>query len=221
MIFSQKYNFIFIANPKTGTVSVQKLLQTLDPECIRSRIIYINGKRYNIFGHARAKEIKSELGGKNYNNLRSFTFIRHPRSKIVSSYFFYRNHHVFIKKRLTFWWKFSRSIKVLIAKILPFKIWALVYPYKSNHGYVTDKNDNIIVDYIGKFENLEEDFFIIMDNLNVDYSGHNFPKLNTSKHKDYNIYYRDKWFKRLIDIKVRKDLKLYNALFEEGLYNLA
>lgn len=94
MFFSNTYNLLFIASPKTGTVSIHEALEYLDPKSER-RKIKIGNKEITskdldqgIIGHARARELKKTLGDDNYNKLHTIAFVRNPYSKLVSSYFF-------------------------------------------------------------------------------------------------------------------------------------
>lgn len=53
-------------------------------------------------------------------------------------------------------------------KVLPFKIWALLYPYRSNLSYLTDYDGTLIVKHIGRTEYLNEYFHCILNSLNID-----------------------------------------------------
>ncbi len=215
MVFSEKYNFIFIASPKTGTVTVQKVLQNLDPEAERFKIKR-GTEEIKIFGHARAIDIKEAIGDDFYNQHQTFAFVRNPLSKFVSSYFFYKGSSFKTKKQIkSLKWRVDRSLKVLFAKIFPFKIWAILYPYKSNYGHITDRKGNLIVDYIGRTENLNQDLIFILKKMDIPTDGIIIERLNTSKHKDYSSYYKGQWFKNFVEKKLAKDLELYNQLVEK------
>jgi hypothetical protein len=53
--------------------------------------------------------------------------------------------------------------------------------------FITDDNGNLLVDYIGRFENLEEDF----RKTGLVASGARLPHINKSSHTDYRSYYTD------------------------------
>ena len=60
------------------------------------------------------------------------------------------------------------------------------YEFLSDGGSIESP---LTIDFIGKFENLQEDFNIICDKFNL--SG-NIPHLNKTNHKPFMEYYNDK-----------------------------
>ena len=55
--------------------------------------------------------------------------------------------------------------------------------------YVSDADGNVIVDYIGKFENLAEDTAKVFKQLGIE--GASLPHKNISNHENYRSYYTD------------------------------
>lgn len=223
MFFSKKYNLLFIASPKTGSSSVEDALQKLDSEgekvklIIDDKVIGNNDVNSGEMSHVKAREILKLLGRDDYNKLNTIAFIRNPYSKLVSTFFFNKSNdlsHAFDikgnKKRL------KRSLNFFLstffAKVLPFKIWAILYPYKSNLSYLTDIDGNLIIKHIGRTEHLNKDFHLIMKKLNIDSKHLNIDKKNTSTHKPYNEYFKSIWFKKIIDKKIKSDIKFYDEL---------
>jgi hypothetical protein len=223
MFFSNKYNLLFIATPKTGTVSVHEALQKIDPDgerhkiSLEDRTIRSEDTEKGILGHARARELKKVLGEEQYDKLNTFSFIRNPYSKLVSVYFFNKKNKLSqsfgVKGGKN---KFSRGFKtfmtIFIAKILPFKIWALIYPYRSNSSYITDYDGKIIVDYVGRTEHLNDDFHNIMKKMGIDSKHIQLGKKNTSSHKAFEHYYRQKWFKNKMYNKMKSDVNFYEEI---------
>ena len=223
MFFSKKYNLLFIASPKTGTVSIHEALEKLDSSGERRKIVMDNKEitsnnlDQGIIGHARAREIKKALGEEDFNKLNTIGFIRNPYSKLVSSYFFTKSNnlsHAFNKKGNKHLLKRSVNyfLSTLFAKVLPFKIWALFYPYKSNLSYLTDYDGSLIVKYIGRTEYLNQDFHHIMDSLDIDVIHIQVGKSNTSSHKSKDHYFKSNWFKNKMYIKMKADIDLYNKI---------
>lgn len=206
MIISYENRYIFIAVPKTGTTSIQKLLLESDPTA-RNYGIEINGRHYSFGEHDTALQIKSELGDL-YSEFRTFGFIRHPYSRIVSSYFFYEQGGKRLDKRNKK--RILRELRFLTAKVLPIKIWSVLYPYKSNKEYFIDRDGNVIVDNIGIFENLDKDFLKIADKIGIPISADKIPHSNRSKHEGKDEYFTNKLHEYLIDLKIGNDLEFYN-----------
>jgi hypothetical protein len=173
----------------------------------------IEGKFYKFREHMTALEIKRVLGV-NYQNFTIIGFVRHPYGRIVSSYFFYR------KGAKSWAWEGRESkkpteqkLKIKLAQLLPFHIWALVYPYKSNIEYFFDAKNNLIVDLqnIGLFEDLEENLNEILSRSNIRLEKE-IPHENKSLHVGEDEYFNNYIFKRLIDLKVKRDLEFYNMV---------
>lgn len=205
MVISFENRYIFIAVPKTGTISIQKLLLEHDPSA-RKYGIEIEGNKFSFGEHDTALQIKNELG-KYYSQFRTFAFIRNPYSRLVSSYSFYRNGKPITPGNKNPW---PARIKTAYARIIPFKLWTLTYPYKSNVEHFVDKNNNLIVDFIGTFENLDEDLASIDTSLGLDLPIEQLPHSNKSTHHSYAEYFANRNFKKYIARIIREDLNFYN-----------
>lgn len=205
MVISLENRYIFIAVPKTGTTSIQKFLLKHDPTAKRYRI-EIEGKKYSFGEHDTALQIKRELGG-DYSKFRTFGFIRNPHSRIVSSYFFYKNGKPITSGNKNPW---PAWIRTLYARVMPFEIWALSYPYKSNIEHFVDEKNNLIVDFIGTFENLHYDLAKIFNSLGLDLPVEELPHTNKSTHSLVKEYFRNKNFNKSVSRIIREDLNFYN-----------
>lgn len=72
-------------------------------------------------------------------------------------------------------------------------------------------SDNHTVDFIGKFENIQNDFNTVCDLINVTKTC--LPHTNKSNHEHYSVYYDDETQKLITDHHIR-DLEQYNYDFE-------
>jgi len=212
MIISYKNKYIFVANPKTATTSIQSFLLSVD-ESAKKNWIEIRGEKYKFREHYTALQIKEVLG-ELYEEFTVFGFVRNPLDKIVSSYHFLKNGKPITQghKRSTV----PLRLKILTSRILPFKIWALVYPYKSNKEYFTGLDERMIVDKIGLFENLNKEFgdIIIQINGNLDIS--KLPEKNRSSHNQYDNYIKGSLFKYLLNKKIKFDIDFYKNITSDG-----
>ena len=66
--------------------------------------------------------------------------------------------------------------------------------------------------HIGLFERLNEDLEQILRNLDLNFDISKLKKINKSKHEVISTYYKNKFFTKLINLKVREDLRFYKSL---------
>ncbi|MCR9289869.1 MAG: hypothetical protein NXI23_21045 [Bacteroidetes bacterium] len=189
-------------------MSTEKFIQAIDESVLRNRILK-NNEKIAVRGHSTALDIKHAMGN-SFDEFKKIAIVRHPYSKMVSSYFFYKNGKPITEGNHN---PYPVYLRMAFAKVMPFVLWSLLYPYKSNMGHLVDKKGNLLVDYIGSLENLSEDILsILQDKIGLDCTNSNFPHTNKSKHKDYTDYFRFPFHKRLIDWKIKKDLAFYKKV---------
>ncbi|WP_340106961.1 sulfotransferase family 2 domain-containing protein [Rhodohalobacter sp. 8-1] len=206
MIISTKHKYIFIANPKTGTTSIQSFLLENDPLAKNYHVV-LNNKSYSFKEHDTAAKIKKTLGDE-YNNYKTFGFVRNPMAKRVSGYHFLNNGKPITEGHKGPRWPILT--KIWFAKLLPFKLWNLLYPVKTNKEYFTDEQGNVIVDRIYIFENIEEDFEKALKFIGMYEDNVKLPYKNRSKHKKYNKYFNNKIYNYIVKIINYKDIEFYN-----------
>ncbi|WP_274475262.1 sulfotransferase family 2 domain-containing protein [Mangrovimonas aestuarii] len=199
MLFSKTGNFIFIANPKTGTTSFQKSIKKIDHSAIINSY-YLDDRAIKIPEHATADKIKQKLGDQCYNKHKKICFVRHPYEKVVSAYFFLNNGDPLTKGTI---WSYNSNLRIFLkalktqvaiyfAKLTPFQLWSLVYNYKKNIDYIADDNGTIIVNHICRLENLSEDLNQVFNDISYSLkSEFNLNRINTSKHKSVDLYFQN------------------------------
>jgi hypothetical protein len=67
------------------------------------------------------------------------------------------------------------------------------------------------VDYIGKYENLQDDFDEICRQIGINAS---LTHKNKSKHKDYREYYND-YTRNLIEEAFKEDIEMFGYSFDQ------
>lgn len=159
MIISHKYKFIFIRTRKTASTSTEIALSRvlgeqdiITPVCDRDEQIRIRegGKTpqnyEGYYNHMLASEVKLMIGEKTWNEYYKFCFERNPWDKVISLYF----HRYKQGPRPTFT-QFIDSGECFDA-----------YNYKL---YSID--DAVAVDFIGRYESLENDLAKVCNKLNI------------------------------------------------------
>ena len=77
--------------------------------------------------------------------------------------------------------------------------------------FLVDESGNILVDFIGRMENLQLDFDKICNHLKIPKRA--LPIRNSSKHMGYKEYYSDNT-KQIISETFHEDIALFNYSFE-------
>ncbi|RLA53820.1 MAG: hypothetical protein DRR42_03710 [Gammaproteobacteria bacterium] len=183
------HNYIFIHINKTGGTSVEKALGL--------PLI-----------HKTALEYKTEIGNIRWQEQFSFAIIRNPWDKIASQYH-YR----------------SMINKTQLKKTpVPFNDWVKWVFVDQNPNYyddpkmfapqvdwLTDLEGNNLVDFVGRFENLHNDWHIICEKINR--QGAKLPHVKKSSKTDYRSYYNTESISIIADWFV-KDTDKFSYSFD-------
>lgn len=227
MFHSKKLNLLFVASPKTGTVSIHEILERIDPSGSR-RVIDLGDRKVTaadikggIIGHASAKKLRAAIGEKAWADLNTITFIRDPKSKLVSAYHFNKKQSLaeaFQTKGKNL--RYLRTLKtfatILLAKMTPFSVYIFLYKMKGNIDYCTNDKGELIVKYIGRTEYLHKDFNEILAKIGIEINDLEPVKhLNQSKHESTNKYLQSNLRRCLFNAKYKKEVLFYNTVAEK------
>ena len=205
-MISHKHKFIFVHINKTGGTSLELILRKLSALYVGKWDNKLYAKnwdgKHNLIEKYR-KLAKKEIGFKNYFK---FTIVRNPWDRLLSNYFYrkYIKYDGFIQD-------------------MSFKEWVVNsktgdYSFEnslSKHeqfDWITDNHKEVLVDFIGRFENLQEDFDIICDKIGI--PRQELPHKNKSKHKHYTEYYNDET-RSIVAEKYAKDIEYFGYKFGE------
>lgn len=198
-MISHKYKFIFVHVEKTGGNSIQSVLRKYseDKLVLNNKKKGLGGgfeletKNLNINKHSTIKDYYSELNKEKFKDYFKFTCVRNPWDRAFSWYNFMLGRGVVKNKNLK---------SFLKEQELP-----------NNQFDAISINDKIAVDFIMKFENLEEDFKKVCDQIGI--HREKPPHLNKTEHKHYSKYY-DVMTKELVSQLFKQEIKRFNYVFE-------
>ncbi len=197
MRVSHKNKWIFLAMPKTGSASIRSALDEFSD--LKSVHITKRKKTQNPFyDHINLREVVSLFKNKNWDFESYYTFatIRNPWDRTVSLYYHARQHS----------WTKANFKKWL------YKIKENGGFYESIYGKCSNKEGTYCLDYILKFENLQEDFNTVCDKIGI--PRQELPHRNKSEHKDYTKYYDDET-RQIVAKKYARDIKHFGYKFGE------
>jgi hypothetical protein len=202
--------YIFIHIPKSASSSVDASLSSF--------ICHPEPK----FHHMGISSVRSLFTNLNINDYFKFTFTRNPWDRFVSLY------NDMSKRRMdkTGTLALSRNLRLqntLYHQCKTFKEFCLRFeedsfwrsePHHLPQSDLVTINNKITMDFIGKVENIKDDFTNIIDTVKLDDKNLNLEHLNSTQVKinDYRSYYD----KETIDCIYRiykKDVELFNYDF--------
>ena len=190
MIISPKYKFVFIASSKTGSTTIHKTLlkYVKDKNLINESTLSLGDK------HLSCPKLIEQYP--QYKNYFKFSFVRNPWDRVVSWYSFSKKAKS--PKRNTSDISFKEFLNTRL------NVWAL--PNQDQYEFTK------CCDFIGKTENLQEDFDIICDKIGI--PKQELPHKNKSKHKSYTEYYDDET-KSIVAERFAKDIEYFGYKFAE------
>jgi hypothetical protein len=163
MLLSIKYNFLFVHIAKTGGTSVRAALAPLrwrDPlfyaQFIASRLSHMTGHRIasKLPRHAKIIAAKEMLPHEVFDRLFKFAFVRNPWDLQVSSWHHLRRERPQLLEGIS---GFPEFIRWKLDSSRPYQ-YHIDTSIELQSDYLKDLDGRIIVDYIGKYENLIEDY---------------------------------------------------------------
>jgi hypothetical protein len=211
MLLSHEKRFYFIHVPKSAGTSVT---QALMPWCVQRRIwwklyggalhrigrTFVPDKR-DFLPFSKHVTAGAQLEAHPYlKEYFGFSFVRNPWDREVSLYHYIlrSNHH---KRRIVLKMKdFDEYIR-----------WRGERRNERDQVFWThDKQGNQLVDFIGRYERLEEDFQTICKMIGITAT---LGKENASSHRDYRSYYSAETAVIVAEL-YKRDLKTFGYTFE-------
>jgi hypothetical protein len=171
--YNDQFKTIFIHIPKTGGTSIYK---TLFGKVHRDHISLLYFKSYDL---------------KKFNKYFKFCFVRNPYDRLVSSYFYIKNKNDHYTPLLEDCTTFSDFVIALSDKNKR-EVFMNIPHFLPQTSFLIVDNNKLELDFIGRFENINHDFNVVSNKLNIDQE---LIHSNKSKHNYYLDYYDSKLLK--------------------------
>lgn len=184
MLISDQKKFIFVHIEKTAGTSITSALEpwSIRPPAskwysiLRALNLPHDYHRYKYPMHGGLTEAQKKLPPELFDSYFKFAFVRNPWDRLVSEY------NAAIRKN-------RRKRHRKIAAMQDFSAY-VNYEIRRNKlaqlPRVLDLNGQIGLDFIGRFENLYDDFMHVCETLEIKST---LQKLNAFKHPEYREYY--------------------------------
>lgn len=189
MLISHKHKFLFLHVPKSAGTSIRSALASY------SEVRPTHTPKHVYNHHVRANHLKSHFESQkwNWSEYFKFTFFRNPWD-ITASIWHYAHKCIQETKGIdTSNWAnsdwFVRAKR--ITNLNNFDEFVFNYvSYDTQLSFAFDENNNLIVDFIGDFDNLNKDFNTICQKIGI--TTPDLPKLNQSSSRPYQSLYSQK-----------------------------
>jgi len=202
---SNRYKAIFFHLPKTGGMSIREFLKPYGFISIKNNCHTIWSTQELIQNGicSRFKELISN--DDMYDNYFKFCFIRNPWDRYVSAWKSLINkghiHDSFTNFVLN-------PIRTADSQEEQDVIW---HSRISQVRQITDDTGAIMVNFIGRFERINEDFKKVCDRLDIPFQ--RLSHVNITEHKHYSKYYTEET-KEIIAVLFKDDVERFGYTFE-------
>ncbi len=208
MLLSHSHRFLFVHVIKTGGVSVGEALGRYADFPSRSlwkRVRWRLGlaPRHplaSLPAHATAAELRAVLPAAAFDGYFKFAFVRNPWDWNVSYYHYVRQNRA---HRL-------HALVVRMSGFEEFLAWRVEHAWLLQKSFVADARGGLLVDFVGRFEDLEEDFGKVCAATGVRAT---LPHLNRSRHPDYRRHYTERT-RRLVEEAWAEDVRFFGYQFD-------
>jgi hypothetical protein len=224
MLLSLKYNFLFVHIAKTGGTSVRAALQRLRwqdpwyyPMWLCSRLSHLSGHRIGskFPRHAKIVAAQEMLPAELFEGLFKFAVVRNPWDLQVSSWHHLRRERPHLVEHCNDFDYFLRW-KLDPDRSYQFHIDTSI---QLQTDYLVDLHGKVLTDFIGRYENLNEDFAEICRKIQVDTLALPHKRKATDRKSDYRSYYSDD-LAELVRQHFLKDIETLEYNFEPQGQNL-
>ena len=200
-MISHKHKFIFIHIPKVAGGSIKQANIPLQ-----------------IVGHnIRKKNYKYFKDIKKSTNQFSFAFVRNSWDRCVSAFRYLSNDNRNPgdkKDAERFLLGYKNDFRSFIRHYKSNNVFLQQMHFKPQYKWICDDNDNVLVDFVGRFENLQEDFDKLCDTIEAPRQKLMCHKKPKRKRKHYTEYY-DEETKQIVAEKYAKDIEYFGYEFGE------
>jgi len=202
MLISVRYRLIFIHVQKTAGTSVSEFMQSR-----------LDAKR-NGGKHEYACEVKSRIPDEIWQDCFKFSFVRNPWDRLASWYLHINRHYTRPGDNPFF--DYLRSIGDTFENFVLYGDKTIATPWGGRNLFTNQfdqlsSENQLLVDFVGRFESLESDWKRILDR--VGYTGEaNLPHINAIARKHYReIYTRQA--REVVEEKFQKDINVFGYSF--------
>lgn len=204
MIVSFKKQFIFVAVPKTASQSIRTHLRQYLATGDWEQSVYSQPRFFPVealanfgHGHLTFRQVKPYLLPNMTSEFFSFAFVRNPYDRLVSFCSFYRDIHASMLRDP------AGTMKSVLTNT---KLTKHVF-IAPQHQFICEENGDLAVSFVGKFENLQQDFDHVCREIDLPLSM--LPLINRSE-RQKTFQYFDSELLEMVQTFYHKDFELFD-----------
>lgn len=211
-MISHKHKCIFVHIPKCAGTSIEMLLEPdvmVNTPLGRKHLFGIDDSPPSgpiVLQHLTADQVKNRIENHVYNEYFKFTFVRNPYAKCFSEYQWWLDHGATSKISFKEW---------LVNHLKPYMGFDTFMFYghnKPQHEFIYNNHGKLLVDYVGRVENLQNDLNHICDQLQIDYFKTSWDQRSKKDSSQYHQYYDDE-SREIVEHIYKKDFEYFGYEF--------
>lgn len=210
-MISLEHNFLFVHIPKTGGNSVQSILSKYSEDQIVAKTKFQDGvERFAVQSqyaglskHSTLRQYRKCIQNESiFENLFKFTIVRNPWDRMISFYF---SPHRNVEE-----WNREKFIELVARekRLEDFISYKRKMPWESGANFMRKAFST--VDFVIRFESLQEDFSVVLDKLGI--SSEILPVRNSSKRSSVQEYY-DEDLVKLVEKRFKNEIDYFGYSF--------
>lgn len=223
---SERHRFVFFEVGKTGSSSIKKVLEPygkLESHLSSPVLAFTKEERFVFQKHIPPAIARQRLGNEHFDRLFRFAFVRNPFDRLVSRYFYSREAEA-DRTRDSSGKKMSMKSVELLCRYPRLQLarkgigmdkrtqyrgltWLSQY---TQAGFLSDENGELLVDFVGRFEQLQEDFDYVCRCVGLPKS--TLPWINRTDHKHYTTYFTSET-RQYVENVYKEDLERFDYDF--------
>lgn len=207
MLINEKLNYVYVHVYKVAGQSVKLALRRYDFRYLPgvrtplAKVVELE-QAYtfrSMNAHSTAAQARDFLGQEKWDSMFTFSFVRNPWDWQVSLYHFIQTNKFNYQRRMISEMSFDEYIR-----------WRVDEDVHLQKEFVYDRHGNQLVDFVGKLENLRDDFAVVCDRIGISVE---LPHENASRHDAWRSYYTDETAALIADA-YRDDIETFGYSFE-------
>ncbi len=208
MLYSEQYQFIFVHVSKTGGSNLERALKpyslqapkTFSNKVLSKLYLHSDHRKHYFKQHDSILVAQRALPREEFEHCYKFALVRNPWDWLVSLYLFLKRKDDHRHNKLIRDMSFEQYVDFEIKR-----------DSRHQHRFMMDKKDNLLLDYVGRYEELEQSFDAICSRLKIERPV--IEKYGVYKRDPYQEFYNET-LKEKVRQHWRKDIETFGYEYE-------